>query len=419
MYHEILKQLKCIKHPFLAYNTNIDNILKVSDLHIRNTYKPKKLKFIKNIDELFSCLAYAMQLSEPLEIPIEERVSIWLKKHMKNVKKRIGGQTGIMSNFLSVIGLKPIIYTPFLSKSQAMLFKKNVLWYKTLKHPKYSAIDRREKNNWIFEYNEKDCFNRVIAKRSNRFIAASRPETYKFRLRSVKHISMDFAILSGFHGIKIRYRDGETYKKQFSLAKKIIKQIKKKNKQIHIEIASSPFLQIRKALWNLASLVNSIGLDNTELNQFAELINAKPAKTIEEKFEILLKMPCTRIHLHDSGYFLTLIKDDFDEHVVKKALYFASICTAEEAIEDIRKPSDVMKGKKIMLSKHGKALIKKLKRYLYKNYKIRLTNNIAKTNDWKLVIIPNRMVGHPRDIVGLGDIASCATFLVENALSQI
>ncbi len=411
-----MKNLKKIKGAFLAYNTNIDNIIHVdkrierfineADFHKRNKIKSEK--------ELFSAISYYIKKGEAMEIPIESEVSNWLSENIKPDRQRMGGQAGIMGNIISSFGIRTIVYTPFLSKKQANLFGKNVSWWKNFKHPRKTPSNHKEKVNWIFEYqNGTRLFNKRI-KYNGRFIAASRPEGYEFKLNSARKIipKIDFVIISGFQNVNNKYR------KQFSSTRKILREFNNAEIPVHLELVATNSRNLRY-IRRLIKYTDSVGLDNTELQQLLSLMRKKDGNEIEEKLrgiEKILNLGTKAVHLHYKGYFLTVMRKDYfaNPDEVKKSMEFAAVVTAAEAVSDVKKPSDAYIGLKIPVSSEGRKKIKKLEIYLRKRG-IEMKNQIAETGGSYIVAVPNRMVKKPKDIVGLGDIVSASIFSAENA----
>lgn len=218
---ECFKVLENVKKMFLAFNSNIDYILYLNKRieKIAESFRPKPFlpQKILSPKDLFSGIMYSIKFNEGVEVGMEGEIENWLLKNIKPRKKRIGGQTGIMSNNLALFGIKPIVFTPLLSKEQRNLFNKRVSFVKE-SFLKTNAT----KINWIFEYNKRYNFLGIKAKGTNRFIASSRRED--FRIREINlNFDFDAAILSGFHVIKRRYKDKTTYKEQFRIAENLVK----------------------------------------------------------------------------------------------------------------------------------------------------------------------------------------------------
>jgi ADP-dependent phosphofructokinase/glucokinase len=390
---EILKAIKKLR-VFVAYNSNIDNIISVNanlERYISDTRKPGK--FIASKEGLFYMLVESMRTGKGMERPMLPNVADWLDKNIKPNRRRMGGQAGIMSNFASSLGAKVEVYTPFVSEKQKRLFR-NV---------KVSGDSNKVKTNWIFEFQQGAELVGVKAKRSNRFIAASRPDGYEFKLKKIPDV--DVVLISGFQNVK------EHTDKQFKLAERVLGDI---NIPVHLEIVNA-LPEIRRRIVKLFGKVDSIGLDEVELS----MLTGKELRSITGKFEAVKKLlkKVNKVYLHDKGYFMTIFRKG-DAKIIKKAMNFAAVATAAEAITDIKKPSDVKKGMNVSVSEIGKREEKKLQNYLVEKG-VRMRDGVAKTRNWTVVITPNRMAAHPRDIVGLGDIVSCSIVLAEIGLSKV
>jgi len=172
---------------FLAYNADIDAIVRVSELKKIFTKKDfLKLKdeplptTIESKEDLLIGIINSMKNGTGEELPMNGRISCWLRKRIKPREKRMGGQIGIMSNVLSNLGFNCLVYFPLLSKEQSKLFERNPnLKFLTKDGWKPSGIYFKNvptKINWIFEFSKGEKLFDVVAKDSSRFIAASRPD---------------------------------------------------------------------------------------------------------------------------------------------------------------------------------------------------------------------------------------------------
>src|SRR3989304_10402870 len=96
---DTLSRIKKLDKIFMAYNCNIDNIVKVDK--IQKFARPPELRELNKPDDLFSCIAYSMAHEESAELVMNEQVEEWLGDNIAPDKQRMGGQIGIMANQLS------------------------------------------------------------------------------------------------------------------------------------------------------------------------------------------------------------------------------------------------------------------------------------------------------------------------------
>jgi len=86
---------------------------------------------------------------------------------LKEKKKFIGGQAGIMSNFLAKTGNGVIFYTPLLSEDLSSRIDDKVLYPVMdgefeLKNVRDASNTDRTKKNHIFEFDSKESTGRMI-----------------------------------------------------------------------------------------------------------------------------------------------------------------------------------------------------------------------------------------------------------------
>ncbi len=424
-----MRMLENVDRVFLAFNANVDNIRHV-DRRMKNIAgygMQPELGELKSPEDLISAILYSMKYGESAELPMHEAVEKWLSENMKPEKQRMGGQIGIMANLLAALGMRPVVYTPLLSKEQCRLFSKKVLLVdKGLKHPDKIRRNDKKKVNWIFEFDKGQKFLDVKAKQGSRFIAASRPD--EFRLKNMK-MDFDFscAILSGFQSILEKYSGGHTYKDQFRIARSLIKKIKARRKPIHIELAFTKNRKIVSSTLALASEVDSIGLDESELINILRFLGEhKLAKRIHMRHDIIdiylgmkrisKKIRTKKMHIHGRGFFMALCKNYHARpEEIKKSMEFASAVAAAEASAGIRSRKDVAAGLRFPVSEVGKNAGEKLARFLRKR-NVTMNDGIAKDRGY-IIFVPTRLVSHAKDVVGLGDIISASIFAAETAFS--
>ncbi|MFH0832500.1 MAG: ADP-dependent glucokinase/phosphofructokinase [Candidatus Aenigmatarchaeota archaeon] len=426
---DVKNNIKSIKGAFLAYNSNIDSIVHISkDMERLWKYKPfKKLpNEIKTVDDFFAGLLYSMSKGEGLELRMNEEMQNWMAMNFIHREKRMGGQAGIMANFLSSLGVQSIVFTPLLSREQCSLFNDKVILLPRLKHPKASARNDRKKTNWIFEFDEGEKLFGITAKGKTRFIAASRLDEYRLRNIKIPVGKIDFALFSGLQNIRNKYKDGTTYSDQLKIAEETLRELKRNRKPVHIEFVFTKNEKIKRyMIRRITPLVDSIGLDGPELIDTLELLKEK---NLAEKVarddiasvflglqKILKKSKTRKVHFHRKGYFLAVCRKDYlSNDEIKKSLEFATIATAAKAVGEIKCFDDIKNGLNVPISALGMKKMAELTRFLKKKG-IAMRDGVAETDDETIIIVPNRMAKESRHVVGLGDIVSASIFLAENS----
>ena len=439
---------------FLAYNVNVDAIKffkkgeEVQEL-INQFDEEEIIKKIKeyprviaNPVDFIARLIHSMKTGKPSEVPIsddDESLNKWFNT-LKYDEERMGGQIGIISNILSILNLKRVItYSPILSKKQAEMFvdKENLLYPSVingnliLKKPIESYREEDPtKINRIFEYKKGIEFklgdNRIITPQANRFIAGSRPDALRFEIKGELKKKLpeigemvDCAILSGYHGIKEIYNDGKTDDYYFEKAEEDIKLLKKKNKnlKIHLEFASIQNINLRKKIMDrILPHVHCLGMDETEIANLshalgyyelcADIIKNSKIEDVVAALKILLDehKNLELVQVHSMYYIMYLGRKDnpLSEDELKKTLELATILASSKAkLGNISNIEDLKAGLSIPYNKYGDLLssvVENLKKK--EEYK-----------DYKIVIVPSRLVKNPKSTVGIGDTISATAFV--------
>ncbi len=438
---------------FLAYNVNVDAIkfLKTENdvqKFINQFDENEILKKIAEYPRIISTpldfiarLIYSMKTGKPSEVPISDNESLnrWFDS-LKYDEERMGGQTGIISNLLAILNLKKIIaYSPILSEKQAKMFvDKDNLVYPTvvdgnlvLKKPleSYNKKDPT-KINRIFEYKKGIEFNlgneHIITPQANRFIASSRPDSLRFEIteelkNKLPEIGkmIDCAILSGYQGIKEKYSDGKTDDYYFKKAEEDILFLKKENKnlKIHLEFASIQNIHLRKKIVErIVPHVHCLGMDETEIANLCHtlgysklgdcIIKYSKIEDVVNASKILLdkhrNLEIVQVHSMYYIMYLCRANNPLGEDDLKKTLELATIIASSKAkLGKISGIGDLKVGLNVPYNKYFKLLnsiVEELKRREeYSNYKI--------------VLVPSRLVENPKSTVGIGDTISATAFV--------
>ncbi|MFP4655452.1 MAG: ADP-specific phosphofructokinase [Methanohalobium sp.] len=465
-FSDISKSLENINGIFVAYNSNIDAIKHIEKKDIAKLLKHVNLenvkhrsmsfpRVIKDPDDLLARLIIAMRDGKAAEVPTYSTdIHEWLTDHINFDNSYMGGQTGIISNFLANIGIKKVItYVPWLSKEQAEYFvNSGNLFYPivengklVLKHPMDAYKSEYEpKVNWILEfskgldveYDEEE----FVVPRDNRLIISSRPIWLRIDMGKelYDHLpvlgkSVDGAVLSGYQMIKEEYDDGSTYLDYVTKSVKAIRKLKEGNPniRIHVEFTSIQNKFIRERILKdiVRQEVHSLGLDTIEVanalnvldyEELAYAVINKTEKGISALYEgavrLLYELELDRVHVHALGYFICVVtKDhpvDTEEH--RNALLFASTASAAKAkLGNIESIDDIKTGLETPISEDGHDHLKSLGKYLAREGICQSEDcekGYVRTPEHDVIIIPTKVVDNPVATVGIGDVISAASF---------
>ncbi|RLF12880.1 MAG: hypothetical protein DRJ62_01495 [Thermoprotei archaeon] len=349
-----------------AFNVNVDavKLLREGDfnrLASKANVRAEELKAAEPPPEaseprhVVLALAKALIEGSGFEIPIaSSRVADWLSETLRADEYRMGGQAGISSNVLSVLGVKRVyVHVASMPLLQAKLFRGDGVLVPRVKggvlkalHPleAYSELDE-PMIHWVFEFQEgyRDEVNgfEVKAPRSDRFIASYDPLNSslhvdsafeKFMRREVANV--DKALISGFQLVRPLYPDGSTFKDKISRFKGVIEEWRELNPDlwIHVEQAFMSNMELlRHSVLELTRCASSYGLNEVELELLASSLSVKstrkgPLHVLEELKSMINTLGVELLVLHTRDYSLALAKQSGEN--VARSLWFGCMLAA-------------------------------------------------------------------------------------------
>ncbi|MCO6040338.1 ADP-specific phosphofructokinase [Thermococcus alcaliphilus] len=435
---------------YLAYNVNVDAIVYLNEKHIESLIKEFGAENIKKrIDEypreinepldFVARLIHALKTGKPQAVPlVSYEVDKWFNSRFKYDFERIGGQVGIIANLLANLDFNKVIaYSPLLGRKQAEMFvNRDNLLYPVVENGKLVLKKPLEayreddpvKINRIFEFRAGTKFKlgdeTIEVPYSGRFIVACRFEDFA-RIETSPELKpylpeigemVDGAILSGYQGLRRYYSDGKDANYYLRKAKEDIKLLKKKKDiKIHVEFASIQDRELRKkVIYNIFPLVDSVGMDEAEIAHILSVLGYRELSDriftynrIEDAVlgaKILLdELNLEILQVHTIYYLMYITHNDnpLTEEELMKSLEVGTTLAATRAfLGDIKRPEDVKVGLNIPFNEKGEYV------------KLRFEEAKAKmrTREYKIVIIPTRLVRNPVSTVGLGDTISAGAF---------
>ncbi|WP_457741805.1 ADP-specific phosphofructokinase [Thermococcus sp.] len=443
---------------FTAYNTNVDAIVYLNgDIVQRliNEFGAESVmkrmeEFPREINEpldFVARLVHALKTGKPMEVPlVNEELQGWFDSHFKYDVERMGGQAGIIANLLANLDFrKVIVYTPHLAKKQAEMFvDKPNLFYPLVENGKLILRHPREayrendpvKVNRIFEFRAGTRFKlgdeTITVPYSGRFIVSARFESIRIYTRPELKpflpeigLQVDGAILSGYQGIRLRYSDGKDANYYLREAKKDILLLKReKDVKVHLEFASIQSRELRKkVIYNLFPLVDSVGMDEAEI---AYVLNALGYSKLADRIFtynriedtvlggkiIIDEMNLEVLQIHTIYYlmYITHADNPLSEGELRQSLELATtLAAARASLGDINSPEDFRVGLKVPYNGRGE----------YVKLRFEEAKRRLRTREYKIVIIPTRLVEKPVSTVGLGDTISTGAFTSYLALLRM
>lgn len=438
---EQLKKLKDINSAVTAFNANIDAVLKISAVKLKNLIEENglslsELEHIKQtkifkpqdvIKGIFKCFKNGIAEEWITE---EKVVYDWLSEKIGYDRLQIGGQGGIVANALATVGIKEVVaHANSLPKLQAEQFvkKDNLLSFDEKGDLKPAYLINREDDipliHWIIEFDRGDELElegqKIKCPKSNRFIATYDPLNLKLVvdkpfMNYVQNNKTQYVVLSGFHALTSN-NDG------VNLIKKIVPELKKwkeNNKEaiFHLEIASTQDIAVRKAIIDeITPLMDSIGVNERETIDVLEALGeeqtaalCKKMTTAENLFagivKIKEKLKVARVQLHMFGLYVTLQDTGFlitPEQNLKGMMTAATVAAAKAGTGSIDN----------LLFAHGNTvsdvgLIEASNLATSIGQNDLEINGISRYRQWDLIIVPTILIEKPITLVGMGDTIS-------------
>ncbi len=434
---------------YTAYNTNVDAIVYLTGETVQRlidefgaeAVKRRMEEYPRQIEEpidFVARLVHALKTGKPMAVPlVNEELHAWFDSHFRYDVERMGGQAGIIANLLASLDFnRVLVYTPHLARKQATMFvDRPNLFYPVVgdgklvfRHPREAYREGDPiKVNRIFEFRAGTTFKlgdeTITVPFSGRFIVSARfesirvytePELKPF-LPEIGEM-VDGAILSGYQGIKLRYSDGKDANHYLREAKRDILLLKReKDVKVHLEFASIQNRELRKkVIYNLFPLVDSVGMDEAEI---AYVLNALGYPKLSDRIftynriedtvlggKILIdEMNLEVLQIHTIYYimYITHADNPLSEDELRSSLELATtLAAARASLGEIISPEDFRVGLSVPYNERGE----------YVKLRFEEAKRKLRTREYRVVIIPTRLVKNPVSTVGLGDTISAGAF---------
>ncbi len=435
---------------FVAYNANVDAIVRVDDelesalerpADPGNTPPPSPLT---STADLATALTHTMAKGRGDEVAMTDEFAATLESTLTPDAQQMGGQAGIMTNVLTALGAAPVTYTYLLSDRQRSLFTHpGAVRYPLVEDgtvsyvPLESAVNtERTKINWVFEFGPGDEMFGVTASGGTRFIAASRPPEFDLHAGDLDTAidqvgaDVDGALLAGYHNLTPDHVE-EGYDETMQHARDVMGRLQAGGGfQVHVEYAVTHDEELRESIYEwILPEANVIGVDTHELGLLhddagstaveevpSEATPFDPADGIAH-YRMLsairseLEVDCIQLHAMD--YHLAVTDDHLDAAAVLRGLEFSAVNAATKAaLGDITSPADLRTGLEYAPSAQGHEAIDRLGAH------VGASTEAGRLATPSVVACPNRVVEDPAGTVGIGDVVSSSSFILELAVAQ-
>lgn len=442
-----LAKMQNVTAAATAFNTNVDAVLKISAKQISQLISQQQLSLseLQNIKEaklnepadvvkgIFKC--FCKGIAEEW-ITEDKKVYDWMVKNLGYDRLQMGGQGGIVANVLAVAGVKKVYaHANSLPKLQADQFLKIDSLLSFDEHgnelPAYK-IDRKTDIpliHWIIEFDKNDelLVEGQVFKcpKANRFIATYDPLNLhlvmddNFVKASVSN-PLDYVVLSGFHALT-EHNDGVALAEN---ALPIIKTWRKNGAIVHLEIASTQDLAVRKSIVEkIAPEVDSIGVNERETIDVLEVIGEdKLAEKCEKDthsvnlFDALCKIKkkiaAPRIQMHMFGLYITIQDKGFrvsPEANLRGMMTAATVAAAKAGTGSINDPKNLLWAQGQMVSEVGLQELENLAKHIGKEDL--MSSGICSYENWDVIAVPTILVEKPITLVGMGDTISSMSLI--------
>jgi ADP-dependent phosphofructokinase/glucokinase len=471
-YKEATKTKLDGKSVLCAYNAVVDYVEFVNPKHVSQLVaqtggeheiwvsSQKELDHVENGYEFLSVLIHAMREGKALHFVCGNPLLFeWFNKAFSGPdKKRIGGQAGIIANQLCELGANAIVWTPRLSKHLAELLHSARVRVPVAKGkklvmlPPRSAYDKEAatKVNWIFEFKANDALEidgkTVVAPRSNRVIIASEAKiipTFSDELVPLLPKlgqSVQAAIMAGYHYLDpICSASSKNCKFYLDKEKPNLHALKSKNPELirHYEYVPIPHAEVEKQIIStIIAEIDSLGVNEVEarelLERFGYKKDALKIYKLENAFtlylgalKLLRKLGLKRLHLHNLGYHLILLKKPYRvaPEKVRDSCLFASAVGAAKALKGgFVTKKDVLDAARFPMSDTGINQVYAFASFLITELRLPKdkfnprevhAEGIVDMGDHYIILTPSPILSKPATTVGLGDVVSSAALAAE------
>jgi ADP-dependent phosphofructokinase/glucokinase len=407
-YKQILGRERDSVDVLTGFNANIDIIADLEDLDIDlEGTDSDHVEKVSGKDEL------KKELKHVIDNGLNEEVELEYEPSIKG-ENRLGGQAGIMSNFLCQQQNGVIFYTPFLSEELAQKMYERILTPVmdgkfVLKNVRDSVSADRTKKNLIIEY-DNDTTGRAIFSRKMQGFGPYFRKGIEDNFDDLEN-NIDRAIFSGYHDV-----EGNMETK----LKKAKKQLQKFNTAVHLEYVHRQETA-DLIIDNIFPYVNSLGLDEGECRKIAGKLGIDVSEDLSlgEVFHVSRelikdKQDLERVHVHTYRYHVTVCKQDYsiDEERIQEAMLYGELAAIISAdIGELPSPEDFDRFNFEEIHLHRLDDLEHFGDFFDIHDFAR--NGKANVEGMRVVAIPTLIHEDPKRLVGLGDIISSGAFVGE------
>jgi ADP-dependent phosphofructokinase/glucokinase len=374
------------------------------------TDQPPKLENpVESIAELKAALKYCKNRGENHEVD-------YTGIEPSGGKKYIGGQGGIISNFLAETDSEVILYTPHLSSELVEMMNEKILYPVKedgefyLKNVQDAVNSDKTKRNHIFEF-EGDRSGRLILSGRLKGYGPYLPKDIEKELSLIQE-NIDCCIMSGFHNV--------TGNKTAKLKRSGL-QLAEIDKPVHVEYVHKDDKTAELIAEYVIPEADSLGLDETEIREIAGILGLECPEELNfgEAFSLIKKLleelDLSRIHLHTYTYHITVVEESYpvEPGKIRGSMLYGELSAIQSAEKDGIPSKDDIRG----FNMEDKRIqdLQELKDFgEFHSIEGFEEEGTAQVDGFKVVGIP--IINHvdPARTVGMGDIISSGAFSMES-----
>lgn len=375
----------------------------------------------------------------------------WLDKQFSGELESMGGQAGIISNQMAMIGAASVVYTPLLSEKQARLFHEAILTPvvddgRLNLVPTNRAVrqDTGTKINWIMEYfkDRELVFGdmTIVPPRANRVILATRPKesVMAFDAQLMPHLAelgkkIDVAFMAGYHYASPIGPDGRTFDEYMAYTLESLRALKSANPKLrlHFEYVPMQFEELETAvLEGIADEIQSFGINENEIkrvlkvfgfeDEYRAVLERERAYSLYKgALALMERLGFERIQVHNLGYYVLVLKKPYPvpfERVRQACLFASGVNAIKAKYGGYVTRNRLGEAGEIQLSPIGFEQLEGLAAELQAegiDPRPLLNDGVVEFDDHYLMVIPAHVVPDPVSTVGMGDTISSSSYAME------
>lgn len=449
---------------FSAFNACVDMVINVRPEDVAKicAAHPQILKEkhdrppgspISTLGQFLSLLEECLAAGKSYYNVIHPDLGEWLLQYFPDHTEAMGGQAGIIANQIAALGGEAYVYNPVLSKFQAEMYDSRVN-FPVIDDGSLRWVPIRDgvnsdwtKINYIFEYPKGTTYvfgdrevttvraNRVILGTRNLLAAMAFSEEMEPFLPEVG-ASVDCGFMAGYHHGRVEGR-AETLEEFIELSLRQHKALRSGNPNLKLHCEYLPMNNPEQEAVLLRSIIphfDSFGINEAEIMRALDCLGfSQEAEEIardERSFSLyhgalrlLQEFELPRLHLHNLGYYLVLIRKPYpvSPEKVRQACLFASAVNAVKAKQGGAVPREaVAEMANYSLSDVGlsqlKAFAEEARQVGYPITSDFMESGIMERDDHILILVPAHIVPNPVSTVGMGDTISSSAYAAEVSL---